>query len=41
MMSGISAEGNIEIKQDEAWDIKMPLWELTKKITESRGQPKL
>jgi carboxylesterase type B len=37
----LTAEGNIEIKQDEAWDIKMPLWELTKKITESRGQPKL
>jgi carboxylesterase type B len=32
----LTAEGNIEIKDDEVWEKKLPLWELTREITNSR-----
>lgn len=32
----LTSEGEIEIKDDEAWDSKLPLWDLTKRITRNR-----
>ena len=29
----LTAEGKIEIKEDEIWDEKLPLWEITKRLT--------
>jgi carboxylesterase type B len=31
----LTAEGKIEIKEDEVWESKLPLWEITKRVTDS------
>ena len=29
----LTAEGKVEIKEDEIWEAKLPLWEITKRVT--------
>jgi hypothetical protein len=36
----LTAEGKIEIKEDEWWNTKMPLWDLTRKATISKRSPR-
>jgi carboxylesterase type B len=33
----LTADGRIEIKQDEVWESKTPLWNLTKRVTQNRA----
>jgi carboxylesterase type B len=33
----LTAEGKIEIKEDEVWEGKLPLWNVTKQVTRSRA----
>jgi hypothetical protein len=32
----ITSEGDIEIKEDEVWDSKLPLWDIEKEVTHAR-----
>jgi len=34
----LTSDGKIEIREDEVWDTKIPLWELTKKVTSTRTE---
>jgi len=36
----LTADGKIEIKDDEWWDTKLPLWDLTRKATVSQRSPR-
>lgn len=36
----LTSEGKIEIKDDEVWDEKIPLWEVTKNVTSTTKKPR-